>query len=96
MDKKVFVNNLEKIALDALYGKGVNENMIKYTFEIFSRYIKKGSILELWPAEGIMTDLIYATGNPLTLVDGASIFCDNLRKNIRMLKFIILYLRNFL
>ena len=54
------LENLEKIASTSLYGSGVSGNAVKYSFEIFNRYIKKGSILELGPAEGIMTDLIYS------------------------------------
>lgn len=79
------LENLEKIASTSLYGSGVSGNAVKYSFEIFNRYIKKGSILELGPAEGIMTDLIYSNlhkmgGGILTLVDGSSLFCTELKK----------------
>jgi hypothetical protein len=59
------LENLEKIASTSLYGCGASGSSVKYSFEIFDRYIKDGSILELGPAEGIMTDLIYALGQPI-------------------------------
>jgi 2-polyprenyl-3-methyl-5-hydroxy-6-metoxy-1,4-benzoquinol methylase len=76
----VTLESLEQLASNPLCGLGVNRNMVEYSFEIFKRHIKKGSILELGPAEGIMTDLIYTLGYPLTLVDGSALFCDELRK----------------
>jgi 2-polyprenyl-3-methyl-5-hydroxy-6-metoxy-1,4-benzoquinol methylase len=80
MNNKVSINSLDAIASDSLYAKGANTDTIRYSFEIFRSYIKEGAILELGPAEGIMTDLIYALGQPLTVVDGSSLFCDKLRE----------------
>jgi 2-polyprenyl-3-methyl-5-hydroxy-6-metoxy-1,4-benzoquinol methylase len=73
-------NNLENIAKDSLYAAGANRATIKYSFEIFSRYINGGNLLEMGPAEGVMTELFYESGHDLTLVEGAAIFCDSLKQ----------------
>jgi phospholipid N-methyltransferase len=67
MNKKVSINSLETIASNSLYSAGPSMNTIKYSFKIFSNYIKGGSILELGPAEGIMTDLIYRSGKSIDI-----------------------------
>ena len=73
-------DDLNGLAEIPVYGQGVNGDMVKYSFQIFRRYIKPGPILELGPAEGFMTELIVSLGNELVLVDGASIFCDRLKQ----------------
>lgn len=79
MDSNSELESLEKIALDTWYGKGVNATMVEYTYRVFSRYLGQGSILELGPAEGIMTRSLAARSQPLTLVEGALTFCESLR-----------------
>jgi len=79
MNPEIELENLEQIAIDTWYGKGVNANMVEYTYKVFSRYLGQGKILELGPAEGIMTKSLITRGQPLTLVEGASTFCDDLR-----------------
>lgn len=79
MNLNTELESLEKIALETWYGKGVNATMVEYTYRIFSRYIKQGSILELGPAEGIMTKSLVTRSQPLTLVEGALTFCEDLR-----------------
>jgi 2-polyprenyl-3-methyl-5-hydroxy-6-metoxy-1,4-benzoquinol methylase len=69
------------IAMDSLYTTGANSEMIKYSFQVFRPYIEPGAILELGPAEGVMTELIVSLGNPLTVVDGSSVFCERLKEN---------------
>ncbi len=80
MNKNVSFKILDRIALDSLYATEVNAETIRYSFKIFLPYISKGPVLELGPAEGIMTNMIDALGQSLTLVDGSSVFCDELRK----------------
>ena len=75
MDNK---KKLDKIAKKTLYGSGVNSNMVKYSFEVFKRHILGKEILELGPAEGIMTDLLVSLDINLTVVEGAKVFCDSL------------------
>jgi 2-polyprenyl-3-methyl-5-hydroxy-6-metoxy-1,4-benzoquinol methylase len=74
------LENLEKIALDTWYGKGVNAVMVEYTYKIFSRFIKSGSILELGPAEGIMTERLVARMQPLTVIEGSLTFSSSLKE----------------
>lgn len=73
-------NNLEKIAKNSLYAAGANSVSIKYSFEVFSRHIKGETILEMGPAEGVMTELLYNFGKKLTVVEGAEIFCTSLKE----------------
>jgi len=79
-DNKVSIADLDAVSSDSTYALGDNAVMIQYSFGIFSRYIKQGAILEMGPAEGTMTDLLYNLGNPLTLVEGSSLFCKQLRE----------------
>lgn len=70
--------HLESIAQNSLYGAGANEKTVKYSFEIAKRFLTGASILEMGPAEGIMTDLLAMTGKKLTLLEGSSSFCQDL------------------
>jgi len=74
------MSKLEDIANDSWYTRFPNAQMIEYCYEVFDRYLVPGSILELGPAEGIMTDLLAQRKQPMTLVDGAKSFCDDLQK----------------
>ncbi|MGA0605997.1 class I SAM-dependent methyltransferase [Phenylobacterium sp. VNQ135] len=70
---------LDGIAADSTYGAGANGAMVRHSFEIFRRYIRPGPILELGPAEGIMTDALVTLGEPLTVVEGAKVFCEQIQ-----------------
>jgi 2-polyprenyl-3-methyl-5-hydroxy-6-metoxy-1,4-benzoquinol methylase len=70
---------LESISNVSLYCAGVNSATIKYSFKIARRHMVGDSILELGPAEGVMTELLAATGKKLTLVEGSALFCESLR-----------------
>src|ERR1700733_1198624 len=70
---------LESISNVSLYCAGVNSASIKYSFKIAQRHMVGDTILELGPAEGVMTELLAATGKKLTLVEGSSLFCESLR-----------------
>jgi 2-polyprenyl-3-methyl-5-hydroxy-6-metoxy-1,4-benzoquinol methylase len=79
------MNQAEKVRLESisnvsLYCAGVNSATIKYSFKIAERHMVGDTILELGPAEGVMTELLAATGKRLTLVEGSSLFCDSLRR----------------
>lgn len=71
---------LESISNVSLYCAGVNSASIRYSFQIARRHMVGDTILELGPAEGVMTELLAATGKKLTLVEGSSLFCDSLRR----------------
>jgi 2-polyprenyl-3-methyl-5-hydroxy-6-metoxy-1,4-benzoquinol methylase len=70
--------SLQKIAEHSRYAQGVSGAMVAYSYDVFSRHLHKGSILELGPAEGVMTDLFVKSGRNLTVVEGAKKFCDEL------------------
>ncbi|HEX3720176.1 MAG TPA: class I SAM-dependent methyltransferase [Verrucomicrobiae bacterium] len=74
------IEHLEKIAADSWYARGANIRTIEYSFRIFARHIRGESILELGPAEGIMTNLLASLARKFTIVDGSARFCDDLRK----------------
>ncbi len=73
-------DSLDRIARHSKYAFGTNKKTISYSFKIFSRHIKTGSILELGPAEGVMTDYLVNLKQNLTVVDGAEIFCKEIKK----------------
>jgi 2-polyprenyl-3-methyl-5-hydroxy-6-metoxy-1,4-benzoquinol methylase len=80
MSSTAELEKLERIAADSWYGKGVSARMVEYTFRVFSRYLRGESVLELGPAEGIMTNLLAAGTQRLTIVEGAARFCEDLRR----------------
>lgn len=74
------LGRLAEIARNSLYSAGVNTDTILYSFKVFRRYIRGTSILEMGPAEGVMTDLLAGLGMRLTLVEGSEIFVRDLRR----------------
>jgi 2-polyprenyl-3-methyl-5-hydroxy-6-metoxy-1,4-benzoquinol methylase len=52
---------------------------IEYCYDIYKRFLIDGSILELGPAEGLMTKYLVDVTRQLTLVDGSEKFCDELK-----------------
>ena len=73
------LNKLDLIAKDSWYAKGVSSVMVRYSFEIFARFLSGSSILEMGPAEGLMTEHLSKLGKRLVVVEGAQTFCENLR-----------------
>ena len=73
-------NRLESISQVSLYAAGVNSASIKHSFKIAQRYMVGDTILELGPAEGVMTELLAGTGKRLTLVEGSGLFSEDLRR----------------
>lgn len=78
MEVKSEHQRLAEIASDSWYAKGANGWTTAYSFEIFKRFHAPGPILELGPAEGIMTDLLVGLGDPLTVVEGSERFCTEI------------------
>src|SRR5580692_10101160 len=74
------IEHLERIASDSWYARGCNSRTIEYSFKIFTRHIRGESILELGPAEGVMTDMLAPLARRFTLVEGSAKFCDDLRR----------------
>jgi len=72
--------HLEIIASNSLYTTFSNTMMIEYCYKVFSRYLIQGSILELGPAEGLMTAFLINQTNDITLVEGSDVFCKQLHE----------------
>ncbi|MEY4573393.1 MAG: hypothetical protein RLZ10_2683 [Bacteroidota bacterium] len=72
---------LELIAGDSLYTTFTNSMTINYSFEVFKRFIKPGKLLELGPAEGLMTQHFIKIDPELTVIEGSENFADKLRIN---------------
>lgn len=79
MEKNNEQKRLEDIASDSKYAKGANFFTIKHSFEVFKKNFVKGSLLEMGPAEGIMTDELYLLFDDYTLVEGSGKFCEDLK-----------------
>lgn len=80
-------NRVNSIAEVSKYGAGVNKYTIEYSGKLFLKYMKpNGSVLEMGPAEGIMTDKLIDYFDDYTIVDGAQIFVDNLLKKYPQIK----------
>lgn len=71
-------NQLEQISSNSLYAAGANTAMVNYSFKIAARYFTGHTILEMGPAEGVMTALLATTDKQLTIVEGSRLFCDDL------------------
>lgn len=72
------IERLERIAGKSLYAAGMNMHTIRHSFRIFERHLRGTSILEMGPAEGVMTELLAKTGKSLTIVEGSRAFCDSI------------------
>jgi len=71
---------LEQLSESSLYSCGVMETAIAYAYKIISRDIR-GNILELGPAEGVMTKFIHDAGHGrITAVEGSELFCKHLKR----------------
>lgn len=73
---------LARIAGDSRYAAGINADTIRYSFRIFERHLRGDSILEMGPAEGVMTELLARTGKSLTVVEGSRAFCDSIAQRL--------------
>lgn len=73
------VKALEKIAKNSLYAEGVCQiTTIKYSFQVFEKYLCGASILEMGPAEGVMTELLYNKDYSLSVIEGSRIFSEGI------------------
>jgi 2-polyprenyl-3-methyl-5-hydroxy-6-metoxy-1,4-benzoquinol methylase len=70
---------LEEVAQNSLYTSFTNTMTIEYSYEIFRRFLKKGKILELGPAEGLMTKNLIIEDENLFVIEGSDIFAQNLK-----------------
>lgn len=70
---------LEEVAKNSLYTTFTNSKTIEYSYKIFKRHLKVGSILELGPAEGLMTDKLIEHDESLFVVEGSRIYSEALK-----------------
>jgi 2-polyprenyl-3-methyl-5-hydroxy-6-metoxy-1,4-benzoquinol methylase len=71
---------LDDVARRSVYDIGANAAGIRYCLKVVSRFLGEGSILELGPAEGLMTEGLAGLGRKLTCVEGSEVFCEQLRQ----------------
>lgn len=72
--------NLERISAASLYAVGANAATTRYSFRIVKRFLSGSTLLELGPAEGVMTELLATMGRKMTIVEGSKRFADDLRR----------------
>ncbi len=68
----------EHAAIANYNGLLVAKSATSYCGDLFRRYMKTGSVLELGPAEGVMTDLLFPYYEDYTVVDGADFFVKDI------------------
>jgi 2-polyprenyl-3-methyl-5-hydroxy-6-metoxy-1,4-benzoquinol methylase len=83
LDRDREQRSLDAIAADSLYGAGANGASVEYCAEVFARYWRGGSVLELGPAEGLMTTHLDRHFQSVTTVEGSERFCEDLRRRFR-------------
>jgi 2-polyprenyl-3-methyl-5-hydroxy-6-metoxy-1,4-benzoquinol methylase len=77
----IFIKSkLNEVASQSLYTTFTNSNTILYSFKIFSRFLKIGKLLELGPAEGLMTQHLLDFDPELTVIEGSSLFAEKLKQ----------------
>jgi len=62
------------------YSDMVMQKTTKYCGMIFRRFMVNGSVLELGPAEGVMTDVLCSYFDDYTVVDGVDYFVEEIEK----------------
>jgi 2-polyprenyl-3-methyl-5-hydroxy-6-metoxy-1,4-benzoquinol methylase len=85
--EKFSKKKLDLVSENSLYTSPTNTATIKYSFSIFSRFLSsKMKILELGPAEGLMTEELVKIDPNLTVIEAASKFCQDLSKKFPAIK----------
>jgi 2-polyprenyl-3-methyl-5-hydroxy-6-metoxy-1,4-benzoquinol methylase len=79
---------VNEIAARSRYAEGLNTLTTRYSYAVFKRYFRPGSILELGPAEGVMTECLCSESHDLCAVEGSVLFCESLRKRFPQIKVI--------
>ena len=87
MDHKNEISRLEGIGARSSYAAGVNTPVTKFGYKSLRHYVK-GQILELGPAEGIMTAELVADGHKPILVEGSESLTKLLRQKLANFSFI--------
>jgi len=89
-------DRLDSIAKTSLYATLTGVLTIKYSYTIFKRYLADVvDVLEIGPAEGIMTELLVSDGFKVTCVEGSEFFCKALKERFPDLEVHNVLLENF-
>lgn len=67
---------LDNIADVSRYAMGANAYTIRHSGKLFLKYMQEGNVLEMGPAEGVMTDILFPHFPDYTVVDGAEKFVN--------------------
>lgn len=73
---------LDEIASDSRYAKGVLEVSTKFSFEIMLPFIKGSRVLEMGPAEGLVSERLAKLDLALTVLEGSEQFCADISNRI--------------
>ncbi len=88
MDHLAELQALENISKDSWYAKDLDKKTIEYSGMIFERFLSQGSILELGPAEGVMTEILSKRHNNITVVEGSKSFSESIKNRFPNVKVI--------
>jgi len=87
---------LNEIAQTSLYTTVTGSATILKTNEIFTRYAKKtGSVLELGPAEGLMTEKLTQCFEKVSVVDASSVYCAGIKSRLPSVEVYQSYFEDF-
>lgn len=90
------MNILNQIAQNSIYAKGLAKISTEYCGKIFQRHMVRGSLLELGPADGVMTEYLWERWREdYTAVDGAELFVEGLNKKYDGIKAVCSYFENY-
>lgn len=74
------LQRLSQIADKSKYAQGANGWTTAYSFKVMRRFIAGSTILEMGPAEGVMTDRLNSLEMNLHVVEGSGQFAADLQK----------------
>jgi 2-polyprenyl-3-methyl-5-hydroxy-6-metoxy-1,4-benzoquinol methylase len=73
------IDRLQQISQQSLYSQGVMVTAIRHCHAVLRRWLRGGPVLEMGPAEGVMTERLVQDTADLTVVEGSALFCEQLR-----------------
>jgi 2-polyprenyl-3-methyl-5-hydroxy-6-metoxy-1,4-benzoquinol methylase len=71
--------SLQSISEQFGYSNGVMASSITYSYRVMIRHLVPGTLLELGPAEGLMTRLLVESFADITVVEASTKFCEILK-----------------
>jgi len=89
------MDRLASIASQSKYAQGANGWTTDYSFNLVKRFLRGKSILEMGPAEGVMTDHLATCGMDLTVVEGSGTFCKSIKERLPQVEVVNSLFENF-